>query len=76
MAKKIYIEVLKDRLLQAKLVFVTGKTFSTIWRWANDEDERLTTLKTLKVINEHLKGESTYFLNQMQDVLIKKENNK
>jgi hypothetical protein len=64
----IYKSVLKDSKLHAKLVLATGKSFPTIWRWANRKDERLTTLKATSIIDEHMQGESNYFLD-----LIKKD---
>ena len=63
----IYSTVLKDSKLQAKLVLATGKSFPTIWRWANRKDERLTTLKATSIIDEHLNGQSEYFLNLIQE---------
>jgi hypothetical protein len=63
----IYSSVLKDSKLQAKLVLATGKSFPTIWRWANRKDERLTTIKATSIIDEHLNGESGYFLNLIQE---------
>jgi len=63
----IYSTVLKDSKLQAKLVLATGKSFPTIWRWANKQDERLTTLKATSIIDEHLNGESEYFLNLIKE---------
>ncbi len=64
----IYSTVLKDSKLQAKLVLATGKSFPTIWRWANKQDERLTTLKATSIIDEHLNGESDYFLSLFQEI--------
>ena len=69
MTKDIYSLVLKDSNLQAKLVLATGKSFSTIWRWAHRKDERLTTLKATSLINEHLNGESDFFFSLMKESL-------
>lgn len=67
MKEEFYDLVLKDSNLQAKLVLATGKSFSTIWRWAARKDERLTTFKATSLINEHINGESGYFFSLLKE---------
>ena len=67
MNEEIYTRVLRDSNLQAKLVLATGKSFSTIWRWAARKDERLTTHKATSLINEHLEGDSDYFFSLLKE---------
>jgi len=59
MTQAVRRRILTDNRLQAKLVLATDKSFSTVIKWAKEDDERLQSLVVIKTIKEHIADSDT-----------------
>lgn len=71
MIKSEYIAIIrKDNALMGKLMLLTGKTPSTIYRWLQFNKPQLTTSDVLSVICEHLEVSQKEILEPRKKVLV------
>jgi len=71
MRENVYTTILKDSDLQAKLMLVFKKSYSTIRKWALDKNEMLTTNKAQLIIKEHLNIEIAQTIELIKDKMEK-----